>query len=82
MKNCDRCKIAQYCGDSSSCKDLDKDNHKKSCSQVSYLQQLIPRIERNFYDFNLRDINDYEGTPFEAQFAKMMEMGKFHHEAK
>ena len=62
--NCERCKIAIYCGvdlrvaiprkiSFPECKDKDWDNHKTLCGKVTYLQMLIPRIEENFYDFNL-----------------------------
>ena len=51
--NCERCKIAIYCGADSECKEKDWDNHKTLCGKVTYLQILIPRIEENFYNFNL-----------------------------
>ena len=53
--NCERCKSAIYCGADSECKEKDWDNHKTLCGKVTYLQMLIPRIEENFYNFNLTD---------------------------
>ena len=55
MKKCLRCKIASYCDDI--CKNQDWNNHKTICKKISYLQDLIPKIERNFYDFDLILIN-------------------------
>ena len=58
LQYCERCEIAIYCADSKKCKDQDWENHKSICGKVTYLQSLIPRIERNFYDFNLRSVPD------------------------
>jgi len=74
LQYCERCEIAIYCADSKKCKDQDWENHKSICGKVTYLQSLIPRIERNFYDFNLRSVPD-EGISSSqmAQIEKMME---------
>ena len=74
LQYCERCEIAIYCADSKKCKDQDWENHKSICGKVTYLQSLIPRIERNFYDFNLRSVPD-EGISSAqmAQIEKMME---------
>jgi hypothetical protein len=59
LQYCERCEIAIYCtDDSKKCKDQDWENHKSICGKVTYLQSLIPRIERNFYDFDLRSVPD------------------------
>ena len=62
LQDCERCEIAIYCEDNGAnakkCKDQDWENHKSICGKVAYLQSLIPRIERNFYDFNLRSVPD------------------------
>ena len=67
MNKCPRCKIASYCDDI--CKNQDWNNHKSMCKKISYLQDLIPKIERNFYDFNLILIN----PPPPRVMAKMTE---------
>ena len=69
MKNCPRCQIATYCNDT--CKNQDWNSHKDICQKIKYLQDLIPRIERNFYDFDLVIIEDGSGPP-PAVMAQMM----------
>ena len=75
LQYCERCEIAIYCAaDSKKCKDQDWEDHKSICGKVTYLQSLIPRIERNFYDFNLRSVPPVGMNSDQmAQIEKMME---------
>ena len=75
LKICGSCQIATYCHDD--CKNQDWKKHKTICYKIAYLNVLIPKIEKNFYDFDLQEIDDDIPPAMRAQIkAAMKEMAR------
>ena len=75
LKICGSCQIATYCNDD--CKNQDWKKHKTICYKIAYLNVLIPKIEKNFYDFDLQEIDDDIPPAMRAQIkAAMKEMAR------
>ena len=69
---CFRCKTLSYC--SSRCCKNDASSHKKICQKFGFLKNLIPKIEKNFYDFNLVSVPPLgaEQNPQMMEILRMM----------